>query len=57
MVKYSPRDLANSMNVEPSDQDGPLQRAYRELEELRERVRRAELAAAKSRGQSSARSL
>ena len=57
MVKYSPRELANSMNAEPSDQDGPLERAYRELEVLRERVRRAELAAAKSCDQSSARNL
>ena len=55
MIKYSPRDLANSMTAERSEQDGPLERAYRELEELRERVRRAELAAAKSCDQSSAR--
>ena len=32
-----------------SDQDGTLEKAYRESLELRERVRKAELAAAKSR--------
>jgi hypothetical protein len=36
----------------PVSEDGPLETAYRELLDLRERVREAELAAAKSRGKS-----
>ena len=47
MIRFSPRDLSDSMTDETSNQDGPLERARRELEELRDRVRKAELAAAK----------
>jgi hypothetical protein len=43
-----PRELADSQKVNLSDQDSPLEKAYRELEELRGRVREAERVAARS---------
>jgi hypothetical protein len=44
----SPHELADSQKVNLSEQDSPLERAYRELEELRGRVREAERVAARS---------
>jgi hypothetical protein len=32
MIRIAPPDLANSMKVKPSNLDGPLERALRELE-------------------------
>jgi hypothetical protein len=44
----TPRDSTNSLSAKPSHQTVPLEMALLELQELRERVRVAELAAIKS---------
>jgi hypothetical protein len=44
----TPRDSTNSLSPKPSYQNVALEMALRELQELRERVRIAELAAIKS---------
>jgi hypothetical protein len=44
MIRYLAYELASSMTA--ANQDGPLEKAYRELEDLRDRVRKAEFAAA-----------
>jgi|HubBroStandDraft_6_1064221.scaffolds.fasta_scaffold428206_3 hypothetical protein len=44
----TPRDSTNSLSAKPSHQNVPLEMALRELQELRERVRIAELAAINS---------
>jgi hypothetical protein len=46
MIRYLPYELASSMTAQLSNQDGPLEKAYRELEDLRDWVRKAEFAAA-----------
>jgi hypothetical protein len=43
MIRFSPRKLATLMAAKGDD--GSLERAWRELEELREKVQKAELAA------------
>jgi hypothetical protein len=48
MNRFSPRDVVISMKVKPANREAPLERAYRELEALRDRVREAELAVSKS---------
>lgn len=55
MIRNPLHRLAKSRTAILSDRDGTLETTYRELLELREQVRKAELAAAKprrSRGQS-----
>ena len=47
MIKL-PRDLATSINAKSSNLDGPLEAALRELLELRDQVRKAELAAVRN---------
>lgn len=44
----TPRDSKNSLSAKPSHQNVALEMALRELQELREQVRIAELAAIKS---------
>jgi hypothetical protein len=44
----TPRDSTNSLSAKPPHQNVPLEMAFLELQELRERVRVAELAAIKS---------
>lgn len=51
MIRYSLRRLVELREAILSRRNGPLEQAYRELEELRDRVRKAEMAAAKSRGE------
>ena len=48
MIRRPFRRLTSVTARIPSDQDGKIETAYRELLELRERVRKAELAALKS---------
>jgi hypothetical protein len=50
MTRHTPRDLASSLKAKlSSNLDGPLEAAMRELEQLRERVRQAEIAAKSDR--------
>jgi hypothetical protein len=52
MIRYSLQRLIKSRATLLSNRNGSLEKAYRELEDLRERVKKAELVAVKSRGQS-----
>lgn len=50
MTRHTPRDFASSLKAKlSSNLDGPLEAAMRELAELREQVRQAEIAAKSDR--------